>query len=156
MLKKNLFLFIFLVLLFVNIPLAYGAGIIPEATGSAAPSGCSDRAAEYGANAKTYCGNYAVNDFITLAINVARWILGIVGSLSLAMFIYGGFMFLISAGSADSVGKAKQIITAAVIGLIIVFSSYLIIKFTLDSMGVNWSVVNGVKWTNTQVQIISK
>ena len=72
------------------------------------------------------------------------------------MFIYGGFMFLISAGSADSVGKAKQIITAAVIGLIIVFSSYLIIKFTLDSMGVNWSVVNGVKWTNTQVQIISK
>lgn len=151
--KTNLFLLTFLSFFLINIPLVYGAGIIPKATGETAPSGCVDRAKELNIDAKTYCGNYAINDFITLAINIARWILGIVGSLSLVMFIYGGFMFLISAGSSESVTKAKQIIVAAVIGLAIVFSSYLIIKFTLDSMGIDWNVVKGVKWTDSQVEI---
>lgn len=154
--KKNLFLLIFLSFFLINIPLAYGAGIIPKANNQDlpqnVPSGCADRVPA-GTDAATYCGMYEINDFIVLAINIARWILGIVGSLSLVMFIYGGFMFLISAGSSESVNKAKQIIVAAVIGLAIVFSSYLIIKFTLDSMGIDWNVVKGVKWTNSQVEI---
>ncbi len=84
-------------------------------------------------------GNYKISDFIVLAIRISKMILGFVGSLALIMFIYGGIMLLISAGSADTVNKAKKIITAAVIGLIIVFSSYLIIKFVLSSMGLNWN-----------------
>ncbi len=84
-------------------------------------------------------GNYGVNDFLILAIRVSKIVLGLVGSLSLVMFIYGGFMFLISAGSADAVGKAKKIIVAAVIGLVIVFSSFLIVKFVLSSMGLTWN-----------------
>lgn len=150
--KKNLFLLVFFSFFLINIPLVYGAGIIPKASNQNIPSGCADRA-PIGTDAATYCGNYEINDFIVLAINIARWILGIVGSLSLVMFIYGGFMFLISAGASESVNKAKQIIVAAVIGLAIVFSSYLIIKFTLDSMGIDWNVVKGVKWTNSQVEI---
>jgi hypothetical protein len=84
-------------------------------------------------------GTYGVNDFIILAIRASRMLLGIVGSLTLVMFIYGGVMFLISAGSAEAVGKAKKIIVAAVVGLIIVFSSYLIIQFVLKAMGLNWN-----------------
>ena len=84
-------------------------------------------------------GTYGVNDFIILAIRASRMLLGIVGSLTLVMFIYGGVMFLISAGSAEAVGKAKKIIVAAVIGLVIVFSSYLIIQFVLKAMGLNWN-----------------
>lgn len=155
--KKNLFLLIFLSFFLINIPLAYGAGIIPKANNQGVPqnvpSDCAKKAVGTGVDAATYCGMYEINDFIVLAINIARWILGIVGSLSLVMFIYGGFMFLISAGSSESVTKARQIIVAAVIGLAIVFSSYLIIKFTLDSMGIDWNVVKGVKWTNSQVEI---
>jgi hypothetical protein len=85
------------------------------------------------------CGNYELNDFIILAINISRWILGIVGSLTLLMFIYGGFIFLISAGSNEKIGEAKKIITAAVIGLLIVLGSFLIIKFVLSSMGITWN-----------------
>jgi phosphotransferase system glucose/maltose/N-acetylglucosamine-specific IIC component len=86
-----------------------------------------------------------------LAVNIARWILGIVGSLSLVMFIYGGFMFLISGGSSESVQKAKKIILAAVIGLIIVFCSWLIIRFVLKTLNpnINWTgqelIVNKLK-----------
>lgn len=84
-------------------------------------------------------GDYKFNDFILIAIRVSRIVLGLVGSLALLMFIYGGFMFLISAGSSESVSKARKIIVAAVVGLIIVFASFLIIKFVLQSMGINWN-----------------
>ncbi len=99
-------------------------------------------------DAKYEEGTYELNDFVILAIKVSRWILGIVGSLSLIMFIYGGIMFLISAGSSDTIGKARKIIIAAVVGLIIVFASWLIIKFVMQSMGLNW------EGTVTKPQII--
>jgi len=84
-------------------------------------------------------GDYTLNDILTIAVDASKWILGIVGSLTLIMFIYGGFTFLISAGSSDKIGEAKKIITAAVVGLIIVFSSYLIISFVIGSLGLKWS-----------------
>jgi hypothetical protein len=87
-------------------------------------------------------GDYGLDDFIILAIRVSQMILGLIGSLSLIMFIYGGFTFLISAGSAEKVSQANKIILAAVIGLAIVFSSYLIIKFALSSIGLNWDGSN--------------
>ena len=87
---------------------------------------------------KYACGNYTLDDIVMIAIRASKWILGIVGSLALLMFVYGGFMFLISAGSSDKVSKAKTIITAAVAGLIIVFSSYLIIQFVLKTVGISW------------------
>lgn len=83
-------------------------------------------------------GDYSLDDIMAIAIGASRWILGIVGSLALLMFIYGGFTFLISAGSSEKIGQARKIIIAAVIGLLIVFSSYLIIKFVLQSLGLDW------------------
>ena len=127
--KKNIIAAIILGLFVVNVSFALAQGIVPQATGS---SDCP------GGDA-TYCGNYELNDFVSLAINVSKWILGIVGSLSLVMFVYGGFMFLISAGGSEKIGQAKKIIVAAVIGLIIVFTSYLIIQFVLGSMGLTWN-----------------
>jgi hypothetical protein len=117
----------------LSTPVAHGAGIIPNDNPTPCSPGSSncDCPAEYTGN----CGAYEVDDFIILAVNVAKWILGIVGSLSLLMFIYGGLTFLISAGSSDKITKAKGIIIAAVIGLIIVFSSWLIIRFVMQSLG---------------------
>jgi len=83
-------------------------------------------------------GNYTLDDIVMIAVRASRWILGIVGSLALLMFVYGGFMFLISSGSSDKISKAKAIIVAAIVGLIIVFSSYLIIQFVLKTIGINW------------------
>ncbi len=84
-------------------------------------------------------GNYDLNDMTQLFITASNWILGIVGSLTLVMFIYGGLLFLTSSGSSEQVSKAKGVLMAAVIGLIIVFSSYLIIKFALGSVGIGWN-----------------
>lgn len=89
-------------------------------------------------DAKYEEGNYQLNDFISIATWAAQWILGIVGSLTLLMFIYGGFIFLISGGSKEKISEAKKIITAAVIGLIIVFASYMIIRFVVSALGMEW------------------
>lgn len=84
---------------------------------------------------KKESGKYELNDFIVLAVNISNWILGMTGSVALLAFVYGGIIFLISAGSSDKVNQAKQIITGAVIGVIIVFVSYTVINFTMKGLG---------------------
>ncbi len=76
-------------------------------------------------------GTPDINTFIGKVINGA---LGIVGSLALAMFIYGGFMWMLSAGNSEMVTKGKNTLVWAAIGLVIVFSAYAITKFILDSI----------------------
>lgn len=67
--------------------------------------------------------------FIGRIINAA---LGIVGSLALLMFVYGGFVWLTSAGSADKVGKGKNILVWATIGLATIFLSYAAVRFVIS------------------------
>ncbi len=74
-------------------------------------------------------GTCSLNTFLKLGISVATYILGIVGALTLLMFVYGGVTMIISGGSADKVKKGKDIIIGSVVGLMIVFGSYLIISF---------------------------
>ena len=74
-----------------------------------------------------------VNDFVRIAVNLSKIILGLTGSLALLAFVYGGFVFLLSGGSAQNVEKGKGILKAAVIGLVIVFANYTIIQFVLRS-----------------------
>lgn len=117
--KKNILITVILGLFIAHISTAYGQGLVP------APRGGE--------------GNYELIDFVILGVNISKWILGMVGSLSLIMFIYGGFIFLISSGASDKIAQAKKIIIAAVVGLIIVFTSYIIIKFVLGTLGLDWS-----------------
>ena len=56
----------------------------------------------------------------------------ILGSLALVMFIYGGFQWMISGGNSEKVQKGKDILTWAFFGLLIIFSSYIIVKFILN------------------------
>ena len=87
-----------------------------------------------GETGKYATGDYQINDFIVLAIRVARFIWAISGSLALLAFIYGGLMFLLSAGVSERVNKGRQIITGAIIGLVIVFGSYTIVYFIMKNI----------------------
>ena len=66
---------------------------------------------------------------------VINSIFGIVGSLALVMFIYGGFLWLTSAGSAEQVKKGKDIFIWAVIGLVVIFSAYSLVRFVIQGVG---------------------
>ena len=60
--------------------------------------------------------------------NIIAAVLGLVGSVSLLMFIVGGLTWMTAAGSEDKIKKGKNIITWATIGLVVIFSSYAIVK----------------------------
>ncbi|MBU2474388.1 pilin [Patescibacteria group bacterium] len=61
--------------------------------------------------------------------------LGIVGSLALVMFIYGGFMWMMAGGNAERVQKGKDTLVWAALGLVIIFSSYALVRFVLKAIG---------------------
>lgn len=98
------------------------------------PKGCLDKAPTCTSGTddpKTCCG---VNAMLQIFVNIAQLIFALTGSAALLMFAYGGVMFIIAAGSQERVGKAKEILKAAVIGLVIIFGSWLIINFTISAL----------------------
>lgn len=78
-----------------------------------------------------------VNDLLTLIVNWGQRIFGLIGSFALVMFIYGGFTMILSAGNSEKVKKGRDILVAAVIGLTIAFSAYLLVDFILDALKVS-------------------
>ena len=60
------------------------------------------------------------------------------------MLIVGGFYFLVSGANPESLGNAKTIATAAVVGLLIIFIAYMSLNTLLASMGVaEWTGLQG-------------
>ena len=62
---------------------------------------------------------------------IINGVLGIVGSLALVMFIYGGFVWMLAAGSNEKVQKGKDILVWATIGLVVIFAAFAIVDFIL-------------------------
>ncbi len=70
---------------------------------------------------------------ITLMVGtVIRSLLGIVGTLFMALIIYAGVIWMTAQGNDDKVAKAKKILSNSVIGLIIVIISYFMVEFLFD------------------------
>lgn len=78
-----------------------------------------------------------VNDVLELMVKWGQRIFGLIGTFALVMFVYGGFVMILSAGNSDKVKQGRDILTAAVIGLVIAFSAYLLIDFVLDALNVS-------------------
>jgi len=77
-----------------------------------------------------------VKDLNTFIGQVIKGVLGIVGSLALVMFVYGGFTWMMAGGNSAGIEKGKQIIIWSVFGLIVIFSSYVLVKFIMaDVLG---------------------
>ncbi len=54
--------------------------------------------------------------------------IGLAGGIAFLYFLYGSFLFLTSAGNAETVGQAKEIIISAVSGLIFILLSIFFLK----------------------------
>lgn len=78
----------------------------------------------------------STSDLVILLINAAKFLFSIIGVVAFAAFIYGGFMMIFSFGNSEKVGQGKDAMVAAVVGLIIAFSAYMVINFVLNSLGV--------------------
>lgn len=61
-------------------------------------------------------------------------VLGFLGVLLLLYFLYAGFLWMTSGGDTTQADKAKQYIKNAVIGLIIIVTSFALSTFVLDQL----------------------
>lgn len=61
--------------------------------------------------------------------------------IALVFLIYGGLKWVVSGGDKGKVEEARGTIIAAVIGLVVVFLSYLILNFVLSLFGISLSTL---------------
>jgi uncharacterized membrane protein len=79
-------------------------------------------------------GDVDANSLAATVAKVIQIILGFLGIVFLALIVYAGLLWMTSAGNEDKVEKAKKIMSAAVIGAVIVFAAYIITYFVLDTL----------------------
>ncbi|MFC1613656.1 hypothetical protein ACFL23_05055, partial [Patescibacteria group bacterium] len=64
--------------------------------------------------------------------NIIKIFLGFLGIIALVLIIYAGYLWMTSGGDIAKIEQSKAIIKNAVIGLIIILSSYAIVSFILS------------------------
>ena len=65
---------------------------------------------------------------------IIGYLLGFLGIGALLVFIYGGIILLTSSGESGKIEKAKGAIANAILGLALVFSSYLILNLIVGTL----------------------
>jgi len=65
---------------------------------------------------------------------IIQIILGLSGTAALVMFVWGGFLWLISAGEQKRIDAGKKTITWAVIGLLVIFTAYIAVEFLITAL----------------------
>ena len=68
-------------------------------------------------------------DLKKTVLNILQLVLGLLTFVAVIMVILGGFTWLTAAGNEEKVDRAKKIISAAVIGLIIVLLAWAVVIF---------------------------
>ena len=69
-----------------------------------------------------------------MVASIISQVLGYVGVLFLLLTIIAGFMLMTAGGNEEKVGKAKKLLTGAVIGTIIVFGAYALTSWLVSTV----------------------
>jgi len=107
-----------------------------KTTYAVCPPDCSSVEEQKNTNSsssKTLTNPLGVTDPSTLIGRVIKAVLGIVGSLALLMFVYGGFMWMLSAGNEKMIEKGKSTLMWAALGLVVIFMSYALVNFVIST-----------------------
>lgn len=83
------------------------------------------------------------NCIVPLFTNVITWLFELSGTVALFLIIFSGIKFITSGGDAKQVEGARKTLTYAVIGLLVIFFSYLIINLISTITGVGCIKVFG-------------
>ena len=73
-------------------------------------------------------------DIRLTAVRIVRIFLGLLGIIAVIIIIYGGYVWMTSAGSSERVERAKAILRNAIIGLVIILMSLAIVQFIINRL----------------------
>lgn len=77
-------------------------------------------------------GNVDWNNILGFIIKTG---MGVIGSLALVVFLYGGFEWLTSRGNSEKIKSGLDAMMYGAIGLCIIFASYAILNFVFKGLG---------------------
>jgi len=60
--------------------------------------------------------------------------MAVAGVLAMIMFLIGGFQWMTAAGNAERVKKGRDTLMWAVLGLVVIFSSYAVLRTILETL----------------------
>ena len=69
-----------------------------------------------------------------MAGQVVNILLGFLGIIAVVIILLGGFKWMTAGGNEEGIGEAKKIITAGIIGLVIIFISYALAWFVIQQL----------------------
>ncbi|MFA4833736.1 MAG: pilin [Patescibacteria group bacterium] len=69
-----------------------------------------------------------------IAASVINVALGFLGIIAVVIILLGGFKWMTAGGNEEKVEESKKLITAGIIGLIIVLAAWGIAKFVIDTL----------------------
>lgn len=61
-------------------------------------------------------------------------ILGLIGAATFVLVVYAGGLWITAAGNDEKVSKAKDILKGAVLGLVIIFTAYVLVNAALTAL----------------------
>jgi len=79
-------------------------------------------------------------DIRVIIVKIIRFALGFLGLLAVIITLYGGFVYMTSAGNQEKVLQARRILINGLIGLVIIMFSYAIVSFIINKLT---DIVNG-------------
>jgi hypothetical protein len=89
-----------------------------------------DVGTEYAANLGLTDGGGT--DLRVYIVNIVRFLLAFLALVAVVVIVYGGFLWMTSAGNPARLEKAKKTVIGAIIGLIIVIAAFAIVTWVID------------------------
>lgn len=88
-----------------------------------------------GGSWKKDCADITV--FVSLLLDLVNYLFGIIGALALGVFVYGGFVLIISQGNPEKVKQGTGAMINAVIGMFVAFSGYMLVGYIGEILQLN-------------------
>jgi len=73
-------------------------------------------------------------DAASLVNTIIKGLLGVIGAVTLLMFVWGAGGWLLSAGNPEKVAAGTKTMLWAAIGLILVFASYILVNIVIKTL----------------------
>lgn len=92
------------------------------------------------------CGECTLTDALAVFIYIADLILKYVGVVALLMLIFGGILWMTSGGNESQIKKGKDVIKYTFLGIVIIFTAWIVVNFMIDKLVVDKSIFQGTWW----------
>ncbi len=76
-----------------------------------------------------------VSSPMELIQKIINYVLGIVGAVAVLIIIYSGFVYMTSRGNEKQIESAKNSLTYAIVGLVVIFASIIIVNAVISAIG---------------------